>query len=45
MSDKVILYGSPTCAAVPLARGVLERAGVAFEYMKAFGNLHDRFNS
>jgi mycoredoxin len=33
MSDKVILYGSPTCAAVPLARGVLERAGVAFEYI------------
>ena len=33
MNDKVILYGSPTCAGVPPVRGVLERAGVAFEYV------------
>jgi mycoredoxin len=33
MSEKVILYGSPTCAMVPPVRGVLERAGVAFAYV------------
>ena len=33
MSGKVILYGSPTCAMVAPVRGVLERAGVAFEYV------------
>ena len=33
MSDKIILYGSPTCAAVAPVRGILERAGAAFEYV------------
>jgi mycoredoxin len=33
MSDKVILYGSPTCAMVAPVRGVLERAAVEFEYV------------
>ncbi len=33
MGDKIILYGSPTCAAVAPVRGILERAGAAFEYV------------
>jgi mycoredoxin len=33
MSDKIVLYGSPTCAAVAPVRGILERAGAAFEYV------------
>jgi mycoredoxin len=33
MSGKIILYGSPTCAAVAPVRGILERAGAAFEYV------------
>jgi mycoredoxin len=32
-NDKVILYGTPTCAMVPPMRGILNRAEVAFEYV------------
>ena len=33
MSDKIILYGSPTCFMVAPVRGLLERAEVPFEYV------------
>lgn len=33
MSDEVIVYGNITCPMVAPVRGVLERAGVAFEYV------------
>ncbi len=33
MSDKIILYGSPTCFMVAPVRGLLERAKVPFEYV------------
>jgi mycoredoxin len=46
MSEKIVLYGSPTCAMVPPVRGVLERAGAEFEYIDIFrdgnGRLHVR---
>ena len=33
MSDKIILYGSPTCFMIAPVRGLLERAEVPFEYV------------
>lgn len=33
MSQKLILYGTPTCPMVPPVRGLLERAKVDFEYI------------
>lgn len=33
MSEKVKLYGTPTCAMVAPVRGVLERAQMPFEYV------------
>ena len=33
MSQKLILYGTPTCPMVPPVRGMLERAKVDFEYI------------
>lgn len=33
MSQKLILYGTPTCHMVPPVRGMLERARVDFEYI------------
>ena len=33
MADRIILYGHPFCALVAPVRGMLERAGVEFEYI------------
>ena len=33
MSERIILYGHPFCAMVGPVRGMLERAGVEFEYI------------
>ena len=32
-TEKVIMYGTPTCPMVPPVRGMLNRAQVAFEYV------------
>ena len=32
-TEKVIMYGTPTCPGVPPARGMLERAQVPFDYV------------
>ena len=37
MSQKLILYGTPTCPMVPPVRGYLERGKVDFEYI----NIHE----
>lgn len=42
MSEKVLLYGSPTCTAVPPVRGLLQRAGVAFKYVDIFRDQDGR---
>ena len=46
MSEKIVLYGSPTCVMVPPVRGVLERARAEFEYVDISrdenGRLHVR---
>lgn len=31
-TEKVIMYGTPTCPGVPPARGILDRAQVPFDY-------------
>lgn len=42
MSDKVIVYGSPTCPSVPSVRSMLERADVGYEYVNIHSDLHAR---
>lgn len=42
MSEEVLLYGSPTCTAVPPVRGLLQRAGVAFKYVDIFRDQDGR---
>lgn len=32
-TEKVIMYGTPTCPGVPPVRGMLDRAQVAFDYV------------
>ncbi len=32
-TEKVIMYGTPTCPGVPPARGILDRAQVPFDYV------------
>ncbi len=32
-TEKVIMYGTPTCPGVPPVRGMLDRAQVSFEYV------------
>lgn len=40
--NKIILYGRPACAKVPLVRNVLERAGAAHEYVDIYKVLEAR---
>ena len=42
MSDKVIVYGSPTCPSVPSVRSMLERADVSYEYLNIYSDLQAR---
>ena len=36
MTQKIILYGSPTCYSVPIVRGTLQRAEVEYEYVDIY---------
>jgi len=42
MTDKIILYGSPTCPMVPPVRDILDRAEVDYEYVDIYLNLSAR---
>ena len=42
MTDKIILYGSPTCPMVPPVRDILDRAEVDYEYADIYLNLGAR---
>lgn len=42
MSDKIILYGKPTCAMVPGARFALERANAEYEYVNILEDAEAR---
>jgi mycoredoxin len=42
MSDKVIVYGSPSCPSVPSVRSMLDRADVSYEYVNIHSDLHAR---
>ena len=40
--EKIIMYGSPTCPQVRPCRGILKRAGAAFEYVDIFKDENGR---
>lgn len=40
--EKIIMYGSPTCPQVRPCRGILKRAGAAFEYVDIFKDADGR---
>lgn len=40
--EKIIMYGSPTCPQVRPCRGILKRAGAAFEYVDIFKDEYGR---
>jgi len=40
--EKIIMYGSPTCPQVRPCRGILKRAGAAFEYVDIFKDDNGR---
>ena len=42
MREKIIVYGTPTCPAVPPVRGMLQRAQAEFEYISLTNNLEAR---
>jgi mycoredoxin len=42
MTDKIILYGSPTCPMVPPVRDILDRADVDYQYVDIYLNLDAR---
>lgn len=41
-SEKIIIYGSPTCPLVPSVRATLERADVDYEYVDIARDFHAR---
>jgi mycoredoxin len=41
-TEKVIMYGTPTCPGVPPARGMLERAQVPFDYVNIAEDAESR---